>query len=139
MLGGFYTHTIDDKGRVIMPSKLKSELGQEFIITRGLDNCLFVMSLSEWAAFEQKLNSAPTSKARWVQRFFFSGLAQISVDKQGRIQIPAHLREYAGLTGQAVIIGNGTRCEIWSKERWSALDDDMDSGSIAAAMAETRL
>ena len=61
------------------------------------------------------------------------------MDKQGRIQIPAHLREYAGLTGQAVIIGNGTRCEIWSKERWSALDDDMDSGSIAAAMDEMSL
>lgn len=139
MLGGFYTHTIDDKGRVIMPAKLKSELGQEFVVTRGLDNCLFVMSLNEWAAFEQKLNNAPTSKARWVQRFFFSGLAQISVDKQGRIQIPAHLREYAGLDTQAVIIGNGARVEIWSKERWSALDSDMDSGSIAAAMDEMSL
>ena len=136
MLIGQYEHSIDAKGRVIMPVKLKKYLGDEFIITRGLDDCLFVFAEQEWSSFEEKIRSLPLSKARDVQRYFFSGAALVSVDKQGRILIPQALRSAAYLDKEAVIIGAYNRVEIWDKAKWERAQQNLVSDSIAQVMDE---
>lgn len=117
---GEYQHSLDDKARLIMPAKLRFALGDTFIMTKGLDNCLFIYPLKEWQVLEEKLKNLPfTNKdARAFARFFFSGAAECEVDKQGRILIGANLREYANINKDVVVIGVGTRIEIWSKESW---------------------
>ena len=136
MFMGEYNHTIDAKGRVIVPSKFRDLLGEEFVVTKGLDGCLFVFDNKEWAAFEEKLRSLPiTNKdARAIVRFFLAGAASVEVDRQGRILLPASLRDFAGLTKDAVLVGVGSRIEIWSKEFWMSANvyDDMDE--IAESM-----
>ena len=138
MFMGEYNHTIDTKGRVIVPSKFRETLGDEFVVTKGLDGCLFVYDNQEWTAFEEKLKALPiTNKdARAFVRFFLAGAAGVEVDKQGRILLPASLREFAALEKDVVLIGVGSRIEIWSRERWedTASFDDMDT--IAEHMAE---
>ncbi|MFW6287800.1 MAG: division/cell wall cluster transcriptional repressor MraZ [bacterium] len=140
MFMGEYQHNMDSKGRVIIPAKFRDELGDNFVATRGLDNCLFVYPMNEWAVLEEKLTSLPlTSKnARTFVRFFFSGATECTLDKQGRISIPSNLRDYAELSKETVIIGLANRIELWSKERWdSYLDDAEDSyEDIASAMEE---
>jgi MraZ protein len=128
MFIGEYQHTIDAKGRIIIPSKFRDGLGDIFIVTKGLDKCLFAYSIEEWAAIEQKLKSLPLSQkdARAFVRFFFAGATECEVDKQGRILVPNNLREYAGLEKDAVSIGVSTRVEIWSKEQWDKYNDDSD-------------
>ncbi len=132
-------HSIDAKGRVIIPSKFREHLGYRFIVTKGLDNCLFVYSLDEWANLEAKLKTLPlTSKdARAFSRFFFSGAAECEVDKQGRILIPQSLREYASLNKEVVIIGVSTRVEIWDKQRWYRYnsDENINPDELAEKMA----
>lgn len=120
MLIGEYEHSLDVKGRMILPSKIREDLGEKFIITKGLDGCLFGFSLTEWNNFEEKLKTLPlTNKnARDFVRFFLSGAVEEEMDKQGRFLIPANLREYAGLEKEAVITGVGTRIEIWNKDKW---------------------
>jgi MraZ protein len=120
MFMGEYQHTIDDKGRMIIPSKFRDELGTRFVVTRGLDNCLFVYPESEWKIIEQKLKSLPftRSDARAFTRFFFSGAIECELDKQGRVNIPANLRTYSELIKDCVVIGVSNRVEIWSKEVW---------------------
>jgi MraZ protein len=120
MFMGEYRHAIDDKGRLIVPARFREGLGGTFVITRGLDRCLFAYPLSEWTQLEQKLKALPFTKAdaRKFTRFFFSGACEAEVDKQGRILIPANLRDYAGLKKDCVIIGVSTRVEIWCKELW---------------------
>ncbi len=117
---GEYHHSIDNKGRVIVPSKFREELGEMFIITRGLDQCLFGYPLSEWKVIEDKLKSLPLTKkdARAFTRFFFSGATESELDKQGRINIPAPLMQYAKLEKECVILGVSNRIEIWSKQIW---------------------
>ncbi|MBE5821632.1 MAG: division/cell wall cluster transcriptional repressor MraZ [Clostridiales bacterium] len=129
MFIGEYAHTIDTKGRVIMPAKFREELGISFIVTKGLDGCLFVYSKSEWAALEEKLKTLPfTSKdARSFNRFFFAGAIECEVDKQGRILVSQNLREYASLTKDVVIIGVSTRIEIWDKDKWENYCDDSET------------
>ena len=131
MFMGEYNHTIDAKGRIIVPSKFREILGDEFVITKGLDGCLFVYDNHEWAAFEEKLKALPiTNKdARAFVRFFLAGAASVEVDKQGRILLPGSLREFASLQKDAVLIGVGSRIEIWSRERWEdvASFEDMDT------------
>lgn len=129
MFIGEYAHTIDAKGRVIMPAKFREELGISFIVTKGLDGCLFVYSKSEWAALEEKLKTLPfTSKdARSFNRFFFAGAIECEVDKQGRILVSQNLREYASLTKDVVIIGVSTRIEIWDKDKWENYCDDSET------------
>ena len=118
MFMGEYNHTIDAKGRVIVPSKFRETLGDEFVVTKGLDGCLFVYDNNEWTAFEEKLKSLPITnkEARQFVRFFLAGAASVEVDKQGRILLPAVLRDFAGITKDAVLVGVGNRVEIWSKE-----------------------
>lgn len=120
MLIGEYIHTLDQKGRVIVPARFREELGENFIITRGLDNCLFLFHKQEWASLENKLKSLPftRSEARAFMRMFFSGAADVEIDKQGRILIPPPLREHAVLKKEIVFIGVSSRAEIWSKENW---------------------
>ena len=138
MFMGEYGHTIDAKGRIIVPVKFRESLGDNFIITKGLDNCLFVYTNEEWQRFEEKLKTLPlTNKnARTFTRFFLAGAASVEVDKQGRILLPSVLREFAGLEKDVVLVGVASRIEIWSKDRWlqsiSTYDDDMDE--VAANM-----
>lgn len=133
---GTYSHNIDAKGRMNFPTKLRESLGDSFIITRGLDGCLFVYSREEWAVMEEKISSMPLSKGKNVQRFFFSNAAEIEADKQGRILIPAHLREYAGLDKDVMVIGAVNRAEIWDKDRWNKLNDSFSEDMLTEAMDE---
>lgn len=120
MFMGEFQHSVDEKGRMIIPAKFREELGPTFVMTRGLDQCLFVYPMSEWKAMEQKLKSLPLMKsdARAFTRFFFSGAVECELDKQGRVNIPANLRSHAKLEKDCVVIGVSTRVEIWSKEAW---------------------
>lgn len=120
MFMGEFHHTIDQKGRMIVPAKFRELLGESFVLTRGLDQCLFGYSLDEWKALENKLKTLPFTKkdARAFTRFFFSGATECEVDKQGRVNIAPPLRDYAGLEKDCVIIGVSNRFEIWSKSNW---------------------
>ena len=132
MFMGEYNHTIDAKGRLIVPAKFREILGDNFIVTKGLDGCLFVYPNDEWTRFEEKLKSLPlTNKnARQFTRFFLAGAAACEVDKQGRILLPQVLREFANLEKDVVLVGVASRIEIWSRERWdesmNTYDGDMD-------------
>ena len=119
-----------------MPSKLRDDLGNLFIITKGLDNCLFVYSKDEWSILEEKIKILPLSKSRDLQRFFFSGACEAESDKQGRVLIPSNLREYAKLEKDIVILGALNRCEIWNKDMWEAQRNTLTSDAIAEAMNE---
>ncbi|HHV71710.1 MAG TPA: division/cell wall cluster transcriptional repressor MraZ [Clostridia bacterium] len=128
MFMGEYQHTVDEKGRVIIPAKFREELGEKFIITKGLDNCLFVYPQEEWSNLEQKLKQLPFTKAdaRAFVRFFFSGATEASLDKQGRTVLPNNLREYAKIDKDVVIIGVSTRVEIWNKEKWQSYSSEAE-------------
>ncbi len=136
MLIGEYTHTIDVKGRVNFPVKLLRHFGESFIVTRGLDNCLFVYSAEEWGRLEEKINAMPLSKARALQRFLFAGAVEVEPDRQGRILIPQNLREYAGLQKEVAIIGASNRAEIWDKAAYDAASGELTADMIADAMDE---
>lgn len=120
MFMGEYRHNIDTKGRLIVPAKYREHLGESFVITRGLDQCLFGYPLSEWRSIEEKLKALPLTKkdARAFTRFFFSGAVECELDKQGRVNLPASLLDYAKLEKECVILGVSNRFEIWSKEIW---------------------
>ncbi|WP_017727199.1 division/cell wall cluster transcriptional repressor MraZ [Halalkalibacterium ligniniphilum] len=120
MFMGEYRHNVDEKGRMIIPAKFRDELGTSFVLTRGLDRCLFVYPLNEWKKLEEKLKTLPFTKkdARAFTRFFFSGATECELDKQGRVNIASPLREYAQLEKECVIIGVSNRAEIWSKAIW---------------------
>jgi MraZ protein len=134
LLIGQYQHNIDPKGRMIMPSKFRDDLGEHFIVTKGLDGCLFVYSLAEWQVLEGKIRALPLSRSRELQRFFFSGAYEAEVDKQGRILISAPLRAYARLEKDVVVIGASTRCEIWDAAAWASQADALTPDTIAQAM-----
>ena len=138
MLRGEYQHTLDIKGRVNFPAKIRESLGERFIVTRGLDSCLFVYSGEGWCELEDKLRQLPMSKSRDIQRFFFASAVEVEPDKQGRILIPQNLRDYAGLEKDIVIIGVSQRAEVWSKERWTEKLDIMtlDTAKMEQAMDE---
>lgn len=133
---GEYQHTLDAKGRLFIPAKLREQLGDSFVVTKGLDECLFAYPQEAWEKLEQKIRQLPMSKSRSLQRFFLSSAADVTVDRQGRIIIPPVLRSYAGLERDVVIIGVGERAELWDAQRWNAYTDDLDSESIAQAMEE---
>ena len=141
MFMGEYNHSIDQKGRLIVPSKFREQLGNEFVVTKGLDGCLFVYSNEEWQRIEEKFREIPltTKDARKFSRFFFAGAATCEVDKQGRILLPSNLREYAAIEKEVVSVGVLSRVEIWSKDRWSENGDYDDMDEIAEHMAELGL
>lgn len=128
MFMGEYQHTIDTKGRLIVPSKFREHLGRSFVLTRGLDNCLFGYPMDEWKILEEKLKALPVTKkdARAFTRFFFSGATEVEIDKTGRINIPASLRQYAKVEKECVVIGVSGRIEIWAKSLWSTYYDESE-------------
>ncbi|NLM35426.1 MAG: division/cell wall cluster transcriptional repressor MraZ [Clostridiales bacterium] len=139
MFIGEYQHAIDNKNRMIIPSKFREELGARFVITKGLDGCLYAYTMDEWKIMEDKLKKLPlTSKdARAFVRFFFSGANEVEPDKQGRVLIPQNLLEYAGIEKEIVSIGVSTRIEIWSKARWDEYNNsDINFDEIAEKMSE---
>ena len=135
MFMGEYHHNIDDKGRLIIPSKFRNELGKKFIVTRGLEECLFVYSISEWNEIINKLKQLPfTNKdARLFMRMFMSGATECELDKNGRINIPTTLAKYASLDKECVVIGVNERLEIWSSSKFdNFFNENIDNFSDIA-------
>ncbi len=128
MFMGEYQHTIDSKGRMIVPAKFREGLGEQFVLTRGLDQCLFGYPMSEWKLIEEKLKALPLTKkdARAFTRFFFSGATECELDKQGRINIASPLLNYAKLEKECVVIGVSNRIELWSKEIWEQYVEEQE-------------
>lgn len=127
MFLGQYEHSIDEKGRLIMPSKYRESLGDEFIITFGLDTCLFVYPLSEWKMISEKIKSFPLGKkdARAFSRILFSRALNCSMDNQGRINIAKYLKDYAHINKEIMIIGVSDRIEIWNRKLWQKYSTEM--------------
>lgn len=139
MFIGEYKHSIDNKNRVIVPSKYREGLGEVFMLTKGLDNCLTIYPYSEWTIFEQKLKSLPmTNKnARKFTRFFLSGAVECKIDKQGRILLTPSLKDYATIEKDVYFIGMGDRLEVWSSAEWDKYNaDEFDANELAEQMAE---
>ncbi|WP_204499585.1 division/cell wall cluster transcriptional repressor MraZ [Aquibacillus albus] len=139
MFMGEFQHNIDTKGRIIVPAKFREGLGDIFVLTRGLDQCLFAYPMNEWRILEEKLKKLPLTKkdARAFTRFFFSGAVECEVDKQGRINIPAPLRKYAQLEKECVVIGVSNRIEFWANDEWE--DYFEDSEESFAEIAENMM
>ncbi len=128
MFMGEYQHTIDTKGRLIIPSKFREDLADGFVLTRGLDNCLFGYPMNEWKKLEEKLKALPVTKkdARAFTRFFFSGATEVELDKQGRVNIPSSLLGYAKISKDCMVIGVSGRFEIWSEENWQTYYEESE-------------
>lgn len=138
MFMGEYNHSIDTKGRLIVPAKFREQLGETFVVTKGLDGCLWVFAPDEWEEFSEKLRSLPVAnkEARKFARFFLAGAAEVETDKLGRILIPQVLRDYAALEKDVALVGTGNRVEIWAQDAWeeNSTFDNMDD--IAEHMGE---
>ena len=141
MLLGEFCHSLDAKGRVSIPSKFRDNLGGTFILTKGLDSCLFAYSKEEWSKFDEKLKTLPLTNvnARNFVRFFFAGATECEIDKQGRINIPQNLREYASLKKDVCIIGVSTRMEIWDKKLWEEYTNPMNTNKNEMASQMSNL
>lgn len=141
MFMGEYNHTIDPKGRVIIPAKFRESLGSQFVITKGLDGCLYGYPYDTWEEvgknFQESMKA--NKEARKFSRFFFASASSCDIDKQGRILIPANLREYAGLKKDVVLAGNLTHIEIWDKDKWDADNTFEDMDDVADKLAEIGL
>ena len=135
---GEYSHSIDAKGRLIVPAKFRELLGDQFVVTKGFDGCLFVFAQDGWDQFEEKLQALPMDKpeARMLGRFFISGAIDAEVDKQGRILLPTNLLQHAKIEKEAVIAGVGNRVEIWSEDNWAKASTFDDIDEIAAKMSQ---
>lgn len=138
MLYGGYQHTIDKKGRIAIPAKLRDELGESFMICRGIygKRCICVYSLGEWDKLVEKIGQLPSAKSSVVKRFLYDGAFNVEFDTQGRILIPAALREYALLENEAHITGMDTNLEIWNTELWSTENEQYSPESIASIVEE---
>ena len=141
MFMGEYNHTIDPKGRVIIPAKFRENLGSQFVITKGLDGCLYGQPYDTWEEvgknFQESMKA--NKEARKFSRFFFASASSCDIDKQGRILIPANLRDYAGLKKDVVLAGNLTHIEIWDKDKWDADNTFEDMDDVADKLAEIGL
>ena len=128
MLLGEYKHSIDSKGRIIVPSKFREKLGENFIVTRGLDGCLFGYPAEEWIKLEEKLQELPMAKrdARKFTRFFYSAATECKIDKQGRINLPENLINFAALEKNCYLIGVSNRIEIWSEDNWEMFTEEAE-------------
>ncbi|MCD8095795.1 MAG: division/cell wall cluster transcriptional repressor MraZ [Ruminococcus sp.] len=134
MYKGTHTQTVDAKGRMVFPSKLRELLGDSFTLTKGVGGCIFVYSLEAFAEKAEKLNSLPMATALTLQRSFMANATDVEADKQGRILIPARLRELAGLENEAAVIGVSDHCEIWNPERWNELNDSVSDEDFMKAL-----
>lgn len=121
MFMGEFKHSIDDKGRVILPAKLRDKLGERVVISRGLDPCLYVYTMEEWEKFVQKLDTLPLldQRSRKIHQYFMSGAVECDLDKQGRIVVPPNLRSILGEEKELTLVGEGRRIEIWSDAVWT--------------------
>lgn|SRR5574343_1650336 len=140
MFIGEYKHSIDDKGRIAVPAKFRKKIKKGAVITRGLDECLFLYTKEEWQKLADKLATLPISqsKSRAFARLMLAGAMDVELDGQGRAIIPDYLRKYAGMSKKAVIAGLYSRLEIWDEEKWEKFksDTEKESGNIAEAMGE---
>ncbi len=140
MLIGEFQHNIDAKGRLIMPAKFRPDLGEQFIVTRGLDGCLSGYPMTSWEKIQDKLMQLPLAKkdARKFTRFFYSAATEVEIDKQGRINLPKNLIEFAKIDKECRVIGVSDRIEIWSSERWDefTLDAEENFEDIAEEMTD---
>ncbi len=134
-IGEFFP-SLDEKGRVSMPVKHREELGEQFIVTKGLDGCLSAYSMERWTEMSEKIAALPQAKARDLKRFMFSSASLVNPDKQGRILLTASLREYSGITKDLAVIGASDHVELWDRETWIERNRRMDSNDMAVAMDE---
>ncbi len=140
MFMGEYNHTIDAKGRLIVPAKFREQLGEAFVITNGNDGCLNIYTNEDWEAFLEKLSLLPNNRdKREIVRAFVSKANTVEVDKQGRILVPPALREHAGLEKDVVLAGAIDKIEVWDKDRWDAQADEGDIDDIAERLADLGL
>ncbi len=138
MLMGEYYQNLDSKGRVNVPAKFRLDLGESFVVSKGLEHCVSIYPKAEWERFQAELHTVPSSKRRGLERFFFSGAEERSIDGQGRVLIPPQIREYAGLTNEIVVIGVSDKVEIWDREKWETYmnQPEFDADAIAEIMEE---
>ena len=140
MFIGEYSHNLDDKGRLAIPAKFRNQVKKGAVVTRGLDNCLFLYTKTEWEKLAEKLATLPISQAnsRAFSRLMLAGAMDVEVDKQGRVILPEYLRRFAGLKKEVVLAGLYSRIEIWDSEQWNSYKSqtEKESGSIAERMAE---
>lgn len=137
MFMGQYEHSIDAKGRIIIPARFRENLGESFVVTRGLDGCLFLYPDAEWQKFVEKLQSLPSNQnTRRMQRQFLSKAMEVAIDKQGRILIPSLLREIASLEKEVVFVGMMNRIEVWDKQTLAEQDMQEDEEALEATLDE---
>lgn len=136
MLKGTYNQSMDAKGRMAFPAKLREIIGERFVVTKGLDGCLFVYSLEEFEVRAEKIKALPMAKARNLQRTFMANAVEVEADKQGRILIPQNLRAIADLEKEIVVAGVSDRCEIWDKQKWDELNESVDDEMMMNALEE---
>lgn len=142
MMLGTYSHSLDTKGRLIVPAKLRETLGDSFVITKSLDHCLAIYPNEGWEEFIEKLETLPkisSEPARRLRRFYFGNSQTIEVDKQGRVLIPANMREYAELKKDAVLIGVNDHVEVWAEEAWQKYNDEIDINQIVEGLNDLQL
>ena len=143
MFMGEFQHSLDDKARLTLPAKFRDGLGESFVITRGLDRCLFIYPRKDWEVLSEKLRALPLTRsdARQFLRLFFSGAADCDLDRQGRTVVPANLREYAGITQECSVIGVGNRVEVWDVGVWKTYSDQAAEsfGDVAAGLVDLDL
>ena len=135
---GEYTHSIDQKGRLIIPSKFRELLGEKFVVTKGMDGCLWIFSSKSWDEFTNNLQNLQTSSAnvRKVKRYFFAGATETETDKQGRILLPQSLRAHAKLEKDVVLAGVSDKIEIWDADEWAKISNVDDVEDVAENMGE---
>lgn len=133
---GTYEHVVDAKGRLFIPTKLRDDLGDSFVVTKGLDGCLALYSQDSWKVMEEKISSMPLSKSRELRRYFFSNAMDCEPDAQGRVVIPQGLRDGASITKEVVVVGMVTHAEIWSAEKWYQYNNNISEDDVVAAMEE---
>ena len=136
-LKGNFSQTMDVKGRMSFPQKLRDEIGDRFIVTKGIDGCLFVYSLENFEAICEKLRAIPMIRGRAIQRNIMSWAIEVEADKQGRILIPQNLREQAGLSKERIVSGVFDRCEIWDKQRFEEVNAEVDEEELMKALEGT--
>lgn len=136
MLKGIYSQSMDAKGRMSFPAKLREIIGERFVVTKGIDGCLFVYSEEDFEAKAEKLRSLPLAKGRALQRHFMAWAKDVEVDKQGRILISQELRETASLEKEIVVVGVSDRCEIWDKSRWEEINSAVDQDELMSILED---
>ena len=133
---GYFELFVDEKGRVILPKKLKEQSGSDLVLTQGLDGCVYILTPEEWLNLQNKISKTPMSKGLAISHFFNTYKTDVTADKQGRVQIPLPLRRLAAIEGNVMMIGNGNRIEIWNPDRFNDMVCKMDTASIMATMDE---